>query len=76
MLVYPNRIEQHFKHLARFHKIAKNNDIVLSKWKINLVQAKIKYLGHDIENGYILPIQWVIEFSNKFSDELNDKSQL
>lgn len=48
-LVYNNSIDQHFKHLAQFHRIAKNNDIVLSKRKMNLVQTKIKYLGHEIE---------------------------
>lgn len=75
-MVYSNNIEQYFKHQAQFHKIAKNNGIVLSKRKMNLVQTKIKYLGHDIENDYICPIQCVIEFSSKFPDELKDKTQL
>lgn len=49
---------------------------MLSKRKMNLVQTKIKYLGHDIENDYICPIQCVIEFFSKFPDELKDKTQL
>lgn len=36
-IVYSNSIKQHFKHLAQFHKIAKNNGLVLSKRKMNLV---------------------------------------
>lgn len=76
VLVYSNSIKQHFKHVIKFHIIAKNNGIVLFKWKMNLVQTKIKYLGHDIKNGYIHPIQCVIEFSSKFFDELKDKTQL
>lgn len=41
---------------------------------MNLVQEKIKYLGHDIENGYIQPVQRVIEFASKIPDELRDKT--
>lgn len=56
VLVYSNSLGQHFKHLMQFHKIIKNNGIVLSKQKMNLVQVKIKYLGYEIENDYIRPI--------------------
>lgn len=37
---------------------------------------KIRYLGHNIEKGYIRPIQIVMEFSSKFFVELMDKTQL
>lgn len=50
--------------------------IFLSKPKMCLVQSKIRYLRHDIESGFIRPIQRVIEFSNKFLDVLSDKTQL
>lgn len=42
----------------------------------NGFKVKMKYLGHDNENGIIRPIQRVIEFSKKFPDELKDKTQL
>lgn len=57
VLIYSQCIEQYFKHLAQYHKIAKNNGIVLLKRKMILVQTKVKYLGHDIGNGYIHLIQ-------------------
>lgn len=41
-----------------------------------LAQVKIKYLGHNIENGVVRPIHRVIEVSNKFPDEIKDKTQL
>lgn len=41
---------------------------------MNLFQTKIRYLGHEIES--VLPIQQLIELSNKFHDELKDKTQL
>lgn len=74
VLIYSNNIDQHFKHFAQFHKIAKQNGIVLFKRKMVLVQLKIRYSGHEIQKGYIKPIQRVIEFSSKFHDELSDKT--
>lgn len=43
---------------------------------MDIVQTKIRYLGDEIEAGFVKPIQQVIEFSNKFSDEITDKTQL
>lgn len=56
ILIYSNSIEQHFEHPTQFYRIAKTNSIVLSKRKMNPVQTKIGYLGHEIERGYIYPI--------------------
>lgn len=62
LLIYSNNLDQHIKHLNQFYKNAKTNGIVLSQKKMFLAQVKIKYLGHDIENGVIRPIHIVIEF--------------
>lgn len=43
---------------------------------MNLVQIKIKYLEQEIKTWYIRSNQRVLEFSNKFYDVLNDKTQL
>ncbi|KAI3808514.1 hypothetical protein L1987_24465 [Smallanthus sonchifolius] len=41
-----------------------------------LFQTKIRFLGHNIETGNIIPINRSIEFGSKFSDEIYDKTQL
>ena len=43
---------------------------------MKLFQTKFRFVGHDIFNGTIKPIQRSIEFADKFSDEIKDKSQL
>ena len=40
------------------------------------LQTKIGFLGHDIYQGTIKPIQRSLVFSDKFSDGLKDKNQL
>lgn len=41
VLVYSDSIEQHYKHLSQFHKIAKVNGILLFKQKMSLAKDKI-----------------------------------
>ena len=41
-----------------------------------LFQTKIRFLGHEIFQGKIKPIQRSIEFADKFPDEIKDKKQL
>ena len=38
--------------------------------------TKIRFLGHHIYQGTIIPIQRSIEFADKFPDEIKDKKQL
>lgn len=45
------------------------NSLVLSKTKISLFQIKIQFLGHEITQGNIKPIQRHVDFANKFSDK-------
>ena len=44
--------------------------------KIKLFQTKIGFLGYEIYQGMIKPIQRSLEFSSKFPDEIKDKTQL
>ena len=44
--------------------------------KMKLFQTKIRFLGLEIFQGKTKPIQWSIEFANKFPDEIKDKKQL
>lgn len=51
------------------------NGLVISKPKMILFQTSIRFFGHIIEQGKIIPIQRSIEFGNKFSDIITDKTQ-
>ena len=76
VLIFSNSIEEHFKHLKFFQKIVRDNGLVISATKIKLFQTNIRFLGFDIYQGQIKPIQRAIDFTNKFSDEIKDKTQL
>ena len=76
VLIFSNSIEEHFKHLKKFQKIVRENGLVISATKIKLFQTKIRFLGFDIYQSQIKPIQRAIEFANNFPDEIKDKTQL
>jgi hypothetical protein len=52
------------------------NGLVVSPTKIKLFQDKIRFLGHNIYQGKITPIDRAIQFADKFPDEIKDKNQL
>ena len=66
ILIFSNDIDQHFKHLKIFIQVVKQNGLVLSPTKINLFQTKIKFLGHYIQQGTIIPIERSSNFCGKF----------
>ena len=76
VLVYSNSIEQHIKHLETFLHTVKKHGLVISAKKISLFQTRIRFLGHNIYQGTIVPIARAIEFADKFPDELREKTQL
>ena len=76
VLIFSNSFEHHFKHLEIFQKIVRKNGLVVSAPKIKLFQIMIRFLGFEIYQGTIKPIQMSIEFSSKFPDEIKDKTQL
>jgi hypothetical protein len=76
VLIYSDSIDQHFKHLSIFLRTVKENGLVVSQPKIKLFQTKIRFLGHDIYQGTLRPIQRSLDFTNKFPDEILDKTQL
>ena len=59
-----------------FLETIKHSGLVASSPKIKLFQTKIKFLGYNIYQGKINPIDWVIKFADKFLDKILDKSQL
>ena len=76
VFVYSNSIDEHWKHLYSFLKTIKRNGLVVSTKKIKLFQTKVSFLGYDISDGQIRPIDRTIQFANKFPDVIIDKTQL
>ena len=60
VLVYSNSINEHWKHLYSFLNTIKRNGLVVSAKKIKLFQTKVHFLGYDICEGQIRPIDWAI----------------
>ncbi|XP_022889095.1 uncharacterized protein LOC111404534 [Olea europaea var. sylvestris] len=56
--------------------VIKKNSLAVSVKKIVLCQTKIRFLGYNIQNGSIIPIQRSLDCTEKFSDEILDKSSL
>lgn len=43
---------------------------------MSLFQTKIRFFGHNIYQGTIIPISRSIEFADQFSDELREKKPI
>ena len=76
VLIFSESLTQHWKHLRAFLHTIKLNDLVVSAPKIKLFQTSVRFLGFDIRHGVIKPIDKAIQFTNKFPDEILDKTQL
>jgi hypothetical protein len=76
VLIFSKSIEEHWKHLNAFLETIKHNGLVVSASKIKLFQTKIRFLGFDISEGKIRPIDRTFQFANKFPDVITEKTQL
>jgi hypothetical protein len=77
VLIFSKSIEEHWKHLNAFLDTIKHSLVVSAKKKkIKLFQTKIKFLGFDISEGKIRPIDRAIQFADKFPDVITEKTQL
>ena len=56
--------------------MVRDNGLVIFASKIKLFQTNIRFVGFDIYQGKIKPIQRAIEFAIKFLDEIKDQNQL
>ena len=59
-----------------FLSLIKYNGLVVSSKKMKLFQTSIQFLGFKIDQGTISPINKVINFTDKFPDEIKDKKLL
>lgn len=57
ILVFSKTFDLHVKHLDLFKKIVIQNGLVISKPKMSLFQTEVRFLGHNICQGKIVPIQ-------------------
>jgi len=76
VLVLSKTIDQHFKHLQIFITVMERNGLAASAPKVLLFQTKIRFLGHNIYQGTIKPIQRALIFADKFPDEIKERKQL
>ena len=76
VLVYSKSLDEHWKHLYSFLDTINRNGPVVSAKKINLFQTKVCFLGYDIFEGQIGPIDRAIQFVDKFPDVIIDKTHL
>ena len=76
VLVFSKSIEEYWKYLNSFLDTIKHSGLIVSAKKIKLFQTKIKFLGFDISNGQIRPIDRAIQFADKFLDVIIEKTQL
>ena len=66
VLIFSNTIDQHFKHLQTFISVMERNGLAAFASKLLLFQTKIRFLGHNIYQGTIKPIQRALVFADKF----------
>ena len=52
------------------------NGLAASASKLVLFQTNVRFLGHNIYQGTITPIQRALAFADKFPDEIKDRKQL
>jgi hypothetical protein len=76
VLDFSKTTDEHWKHLNSFLDTIKHSGLVVSAKKIKLFQTKIRFLGFDISEGQICPIDRAIQFVDKFLDIIIDKTQL
>ena len=76
VLIFSKNLTEHQQHLDEFIKLIKNNGLVVSAKKIKIFQTKIRFLGYEIYQRTITPIQRSLEFTSKFPDQITDKNQL
>ena len=63
VLIFSQNINEHRQHLDEFIKIIKEKGLVVSTKKIKIFQTKIRFLGYEIYQETITPIQRSLELS-------------
>ena len=76
VLIFLKSIDEHWKHLNSFLDTIKHSGLVVSAKKVKLFKTKIRFLGFDIFEGRICPIDRAIQFTDKLSDVITNKTQL
>lgn len=75
ILIFSKSIK-HWKHLSPFHQVIKPKGLLPSQRTIMLFQTEIRFPSYKIKNQTITPVKWVIQFTDKFPNEIKDIVQL
>ena len=76
VLIFSSSIDLNIKLLNIFKYVIIRYGLVISAPNMILFQTTVRFLGHNIHNGTIIPIYRSVEFTSKFIDEIKDKTQI
>ncbi|KAK1549001.1 hypothetical protein Q3G72_010779 [Acer saccharum] len=76
ILIFSRTREDHLEHLKLVAQKLRDNGVILSKKKIELNRTEISFLGVELEKGRIILQPHVLEFLEKFPNEMPDQKTL
>jgi hypothetical protein len=76
MLIFSKMYKEHIAHLDMFFRKVEQNDLILSKKKMEICKEKFNFLGHEIGEGKIYLQDHIIKKILQFLDVMDDKKVL
>jgi hypothetical protein len=76
LLIFSKMYKEHIAHLDMFFRKVEQNDLILSKKKIEICKEKNNFLGHEIGEGNIYLQDHIAKKILQFPDAMNDKKVL
>jgi predicted FMN-binding regulatory protein PaiB len=76
LLIFSKTYKEHIAHLDMFFRKVEQNDLIISKKKMEICKEKINFLGHEIGEGKIYLQDHIAKKILQFLDVMNDKKVL
>jgi hypothetical protein len=76
LLIFSKAYKEHIAHLDMFFRKVEQNDLILSKKKMEICKEKTNFLGHEIGEGKIYLQDHIAKKILQFPDAMNDKKVL
>jgi hypothetical protein len=76
MLIFSKMYKEHIAHLDMFFRKVEQNDLILSKKKMEICKEKFNFSGHEIGEGKIYLQDHIIKKILQFLDAMVDKKVL
>jgi hypothetical protein len=76
LLIFSKTYKERIAHLDVFFRKVEQNDLILSKKKMEICKEKINFLGHEIGEGKIHLQDHIAKKILQFFDVMNDKKIL